>query len=96
MTININLDEKSLKELNELAAVSNSTKSQLIRNAIKELYLKEKMAKENLLFFVDLYNEGIITKDVLFTPLPVEDAKSIIIGSSIGEEAVKIAKNIDG
>jgi hypothetical protein len=94
MVLNINLDENSINELAELARALNTSKSNLIRKAIKDLYLKEKRAKENLLFFVDLYNDGVITKDMLFLLLRREDAESIIIGSKTGKEAVEIAKNI--
>lgn len=92
MVININLDENSEKELNELVVALNSSKSKLIRQAIKELYLKEKRASENLLFFVDLYRQDIIDKEMLFLLLPREDAEAVIIGSKFGKGAAKIVK----
>ena len=95
MTLNINLDENSLKELEELANTLNVSKAKLIRSAIKDLYLKEKRARENFLFFVDLYNNSVIDKDMLFLLLPRKDAEVIIIGSKLGKEAAKIAKNIN-
>ena len=51
-------------------------------------------AKENLLFFVDLYNKGIVTKDLLLLLLPRQDAEAIIIGSKTGKEAAEVAKRI--
>jgi len=92
MVININLDDISEKELNELASALKISKSKLIRQAINEMYLKERRASENLLFFVDLYNEGSIGKDMLFLLLPREDAENVIIGSKLGKEAAEIVR----
>ncbi len=95
MKFNINLDNESEKELSELAIISNAPKSRLIRQAISDLYLKEKRARENLLFFIDLYNNGVIAKDMLFLLLPKKDAEAIIIGSRVGKEAVEVARKIN-
>lgn len=92
MVININLDISSEKELDELAGALKLSKSKLIRLAIKDLYLKEKRAENNLGFFIDLYNENIIGKEMLFLLLPRDDAQSVIIGSKFGKEAAKIVK----
>lgn len=96
MKFNINLDTMAKKELNELAKILNLPKSKLIREAINDLYLKEKRARENLLFFINLYNEGVLSKDILFLLLPRKDSEAIIIGSKLGKEAIEIAKNISG
>ncbi|MBI2650280.1 hypothetical protein HYX04_03120 [Candidatus Woesearchaeota archaeon] len=93
MKATIVLDKEAENELNELKTFASASKSELIREAIKELYLKEKRARENLLFFVNLYNEGVITKDFLFLLLPRKDAEAIIIGSKTGKEAAEVAKN---
>lgn len=90
------LDKETEKELNELKTFANVSKSKLIREAIRELYLKEKRAKENLMFFVNHYNEGVITKDLLFLLLPRKDAEAIIIGSKTGREAAEIVKKLSG
>lgn len=95
MAVNVNLDEKSIDEVNELSKALNISRSKLIRIAINELYLKEKRARENLLFFVDMYNKGAIDKDSLFLLLPRKDAEAVIIGSRAGKEAVKIVKDIN-
>ena len=96
MRATIVLDRETENELKELKSLENTSKSRLIRNAVKELYLKEKRARENLLFFVNLYNEGIITKDLLFLLLPRKDAEAVIIGSKTGKEAAEFVKNISG
>ncbi|MBI2655164.1 ribbon-helix-helix protein, CopG family [Candidatus Woesearchaeota archaeon] len=96
MKATIVLDEETEKELNELKASAKASKSRLIREAVRELYLKEKRAKENLLFFVDMYNEGAMTKDSIFLLLPRKDAEAVIIGSKAGKEAAEIAKKISG
>lgn len=96
MKATIVLDKETEKELNELKTFANVSKSKLIREAIREFYLKEKRAKENLLFFVNLYNEGIITKDLIFILLPRKDAEAIIIGSKTGKEASEIVKKLSG
>lgn len=62
----------------------------LIREMMRG-YLKKRV-RENLLFFVNLYNKGIITKDLLFLLLPRKDAEAIIIGSKTGKEAVEIVR----
>ncbi len=95
MRININLDEKISNELDELAKMSKTSKSELIRVALNELYLKEKRAKENLLFFIDLFNKGVITKDMLFLLLPRNDAEAIIIGAKFGKEGADFVKETD-
>ena len=53
-------------------------------------------AKENLLFFVDLYNKGAVTKDLLLLLLPRKDAEAIIIGSKTGKEAAEIVRRVGG
>ena len=88
------LDEETDRELNELRNLAGSSKSGLIREAVKEFYLKEKRARENLLFFVDLYNKGVITKDLLFLLLPRKDAEAVIIGSKTGKEAAELVKKL--
>ena len=90
MNATIVLDEKAEKELEELKKMAKTSKSELIRQAINELYLKEIRAEKNLLFFVDMYNEGTISKDILFLLLPKKDAEAVIIGSKTGNEAAKI------
>ena len=90
------LDKETEKELNELKTFASASKSKLIREAIREMYFKEKRARENLLLFVDMYNGGVITKDLLFLLLPRKDAEAIIIGSKTGKEAAEIAKNLSG
>ena len=52
------------------------------------------MAKQNLLFFVDMYNKDIITKDLLFLLLPKKDAEAVIIGAKTGKETIEIAEKI--
>ncbi len=93
MKATIVLDKETEKELNELKTFINTSKSRLIRDAIRELYFKERRARENLLFFVNLYNEGIITNDLLFLLLPRKDAEAIIIGSKTGKEAAEVVKS---
>ncbi len=92
MIININLDETAEKEVNELAKDKNISKSKIIRDAIGEFYLKEKRARENFLFFSDLYIKKVIDKDTLFILLPRKDAEAIIIGTKFGVEAAKYVK----
>lgn len=93
MKATILLDENAEKELEELRKATKSTKSELIRNAIRDSYLKEMRAQKNILFFVDMYNQGIITKDVLLLLLPKRDAEAIIIGSKVGKEAAHFVTN---
>ena len=93
MRASIVLDKDTKTELNELASMEKTSKSNLVRKAVKDLYLKEKRARENLLFFVDLYRTDIITKDMLFLLLPREDAEAVIIGAKIGKEGANIVKN---
>lgn len=95
MVFNINLDDNSMNEVEELAMALKVSKSKLIRIAIKDLYLKEKRARENLLFFTDLYNEEVIDRGTLFLLLPKADAEAVIIGSRMGKDAAKIAKDFD-
>lgn len=94
MKATISLDENAEKELDELRKTTKSTRSELIRTAIRDFYLKEMRAKKSLLWFVDLYREGIITKDILFLMLPRKDAEAIIIGREMGKEAAKIAASL--
>ena len=61
MTININLDEKAMGEIEELAKSLKISKSKLVREAVNDFYLKEKRARTNLSFFIDMYN---IVKDI--------------------------------
>lgn len=82
------VDERRREELEELKNIEGKSKSKIIREAIEEFYLKEKRAKENLDFFIDLYNKGIITKDLILLLLPKKEAESVIIGSKTGKEAV--------
>ena len=89
------IDKNTEKELEELSSIEEKPKSKIIREAINDLYLKERRAKENILFFVDLYNKGILTKDLLLLLLTKKDAAAIIIGSKTGKEAVDIAKSIN-
>lgn len=96
MKATIVLDKETEKELNELKTFANASKSRLIREAVRELYFKEKRARENLLFFVNLYNEGIVTKDMLFLLLPRKDAEAVIIGAKTGKEAAEIVKKVSG
>ena len=92
MKATIVLDRKAEMELVELSRISNASRSELVRTAVEDLYLKEKRAREGFRFFIDQYREGIITKDVLFLLLPRKDAEAIIIGSAIGKEAAEFAK----
>ncbi len=93
MKATILLDENAEKELDELRKTTKSTKSELIRSAIRDFYLKEMRAQKNILFFVDMYNQGILTKDILFLLLPKKDAEAIIIGSKAGKEAAYFVTN---
>lgn len=95
MRANINLDKNAIEELDELSGTLNISKSELIRSAVKEFYLKEKRARENLLFFLELYNKRIVTKDLLFLLLPRKDAESVIIGSKFGKEAAELVKEVN-
>lgn len=92
MKATIVLDKKAKGELEELGKLSNASKSKLVRTAIEDLYMKEKRAREGFRFFIDEYNKGILTKDVLFLLLPRKDAEAIIIGSATGKEAAEFAK----
>ena len=96
MKATIVLDEETEKELNELKTSVSASKSKLIREAIREMYFKERRARENLLFFVDMYNNGVITKDLLLLLLPKKDAEEVIIGSKIGKEAAEFVKKFGG
>ena len=90
------LDKETEKELKELSNFASVSKSRLIRDAVRDMYFKEKRARENLLFFVNMYNGGVITKDFLFLLLPRKDAESIIIGSKTGKEAAEVVKTFSG
>ena len=95
MRVNINLDKVSKDTLESLSGSMKKSKSDLIRIALMDFYLKEERAKKNLLFFVDLYRGGIITKDILFTLFSRRDAEAIIIGEKFGGEAFEVAKNLN-
>lgn len=88
------MDEKRKEELEELKEREGKSKSEIVREAIRDFYLKEKRARENLDFFVDLYNEGVIDKDVIFILLPRKEAEAVVIGSKTGKEAAEIAEKI--
>jgi len=96
MKATIVLDKKTENELTELSRLEKTPKSKLIRSAINDLYLKEKRARENLSFFIDMYNNGVVTKDILFLLLPRKDAEAIIIGSKAGKEAAEIVRKTGG
>lgn len=87
------IDEEVDRELKELKELEGRSKSELVREAVREYYLKEKRARENLDFFIDLYNQGVITEDVLFLLLPEAEAEAVVIGSRTGKEAASVAKN---
>jgi len=91
---NLVLNDEADRELNELKKLEDKSKSEIVREAIRELYLKEKRAKENFRFFAELYRDGALDKDMLFITLPRKDAEAIVIGTKVGKGAVKIAKNI--
>ncbi len=88
------LDKKAEEELGELSRISNASRSEVVRTAVEDLYLKEKRAREGFRFFIDQYNLGIVTKDVLFLLLPRKDAEAIIIGSATVKEAAELAKEV--
>ncbi len=92
MKATVVLDRKAKGELEELGRLSNASKSKVVRTAISDLYMKEKRARDGFRFFIDQYNNGIITRDVLFLLLPKKDAEAIIIGSATGKEAAEFAK----
>lgn len=91
---NLVLDNETDKELNELKKLEDKSKSEIVREAIRELYLKEKRARENFRFFIGLYSEGVINKDMLFILLPRKNAEAIVVGTKIGKGAAKIAKDL--
>jgi len=91
---NLVLDKETGKELDELKKLEDKSRSEIVREAIRELYLKEKRARKNFRFFVDLYSEGVFGKDTLFILLPRKDAEAIVVGVKAGEGAAKIAKNL--
>jgi len=95
MEINVSLSEESMDRINELAGALKISRSKLIRRAIKDFYLKEKRARENLLFFVDLYRNGVIGKEMLFVLLPRDDAEAVVIGSKFGKEAAEVVRGLD-
>ncbi len=92
MKATVVLDKKAEEELEELSRISKASRSEVVRTAVEDLYLKEKRAREGFRFFIDQYNRGIVTKDTLFLLLPREDAEAIIIGSATGKEAAEFAK----
>ena len=94
MKATIVLDRKAEMELVELSRISNASRSELVRTAVEDLYLKEKRAREGFLFFVDSYRKGIITKDVLLLLLPRKDAEAVIIGVETAKESAKFAASI--
>ena len=89
------LDKETENALNELKALENKSKSEIIREAVMEFYLKEKRARENIRFFIDLYTKGMIGKDTLFVLLPREDAENIVIGTKVGKNAAELAKSFN-
>ena len=91
---NLVLDKETGEELDELKKLEDKSRSEIVREAIRDLYLKEKRARENFRFFIDLYREGAINKDMIFILLPRKDAEAIIIGAKAGKDAAKIAKNL--
>ncbi|MEK6837967.1 MAG: hypothetical protein AABX69_04920 [Nanoarchaeota archaeon] len=92
MKATIVLDKKAENELEELGRISNASRSELVRTAVEDLYLKEKRAREGFRFFIDQYLKGVVPKDMLFLLLPRRDAEAIIIGSATGKEAAEFAK----
>lgn len=92
MKATIVLDKRAEMELEELSRISNASRSELVRTALEDLYLKEKRAREGFRFFIDQYDKGIITKDMLLLLLPRKDAEAIIIGSATGKGAAEFAK----
>ena len=92
MKATIVLDTRAAEELEELSELQKTSKSEIIREALNEFYLKEKRARENFRFFIDLYSKGIIMRDTLFLMLPEKDAEAIIGGVKIGKEAANLAK----
>lgn len=90
------IDDEVERELKELKDLKDKSKSEIVRRAVKELYMKEKRARENLDFFVDLYNEGVVTEDLLLLLLPREEAEAVIIGSRTGREAASVVREISG
>lgn len=91
---NLVLDKETGEELDELKKLEDKSRSEIVREAIRDLYLKEKRARENFRFFIGLYMEGAINKDMLFILLPRKDAEAIIIGTKLGKGAAKIAKKL--
>ncbi|MBI2523446.1 ribbon-helix-helix protein, CopG family [Candidatus Woesearchaeota archaeon] len=91
---NLVLDKETDEELNALRKIDDKSRSEIVREAVRDLYLKEKRARENFRFFIDLYREGAINKDMLFILLPRKDAEAMIIGAKVGKDAAKIAKNL--
>ena len=94
MKATIVLDTKAKGELEELSRLSKTSKSEIIRTAVDDLYLKEKRAREGFRFYLGQYVRGIITQDVLFMLLPRKDAEAIIIGAATGKEAAEFAKQL--
>jgi len=46
-------------------------------------------------FFANLYSKKIINRKILFLLLSKKDAEAIVIGTKVGKDAAKIAKNYD-
>ncbi len=89
MIASLVLDKETERELNELKESENKSKSEIVREAVRDFYLKEKRAEDNLRFFIDLYRKGTVTNDMLFLLLPRKDAENIIIGTKVGKDAAK-------
>ncbi len=92
-SISLVLDDESKRYLKELSEVKNKSKSKIVRESIKEKYIKKKMVENNYNLLIDLYNDEKITKDILNILLSDKDAESIVIGSKTGKEAEKSIKD---
>lgn len=92
-SISLVLDDESKRYLKELSEVKNKSKSKIVRESIKEKYIKKKMVENNYNLLIDLYNDEKITKDILYILLSDKDAESIVIGSKTGKEAEKSIKD---
>lgn len=92
-SISLVLDDESKRYLKELSEVENKSKSKIVRESIKEKYIKKKMVENNYNLLIDLYNDEKITKDILNILLSDKDAESIVIGSKTGKEAEKSIKD---
>ncbi len=96
MRASLVLDDETERELEELKESEEKSKSEIVREAVKEFYLKEKRASENIKYFIDLYRKGVVTKDLLLVLLPIKDAENIIIGEKVGKDAARKAKSLSG